>query len=155
AGTTAPNANPATAAQGSAVQLFSKAMGQDGGNNITAEFKNPGANSSPLSITVTNGSWRQVDPEDTNAADGFSQITIPTKDIVASLATDGTGGVTSRAGEVIAAINADPAASALVTAYSYAGNAGAGVVPATPSRAYNIPDGTTNTTTFNSTKRIL
>ena len=38
AGTTAANANPATAAQGYAVQLFSKAMGHLGGNDITAEF---------------------------------------------------------------------------------------------------------------------
>ena len=38
AGTTAPTPNPATAAQGYAVQLFSKAMGHLGGNDITAEF---------------------------------------------------------------------------------------------------------------------
>ena len=52
AGTTAPNANPNTANTAFAVQLFSKAMGHLGGNNITAEFKNPGVPDSPLSITV-------------------------------------------------------------------------------------------------------
>ena len=69
-----------------------------------------------------------------------------------NLATDADGALTSTAAQVIAAINADPAASALVTAYPYGGNAGAGIVPATPSRNYNIPTGTTGTPTFASTK---
>ena len=43
AGTTAPTSNPNAANTPFAVQLFSKAMGHLGGNNITAEFKNPGA----------------------------------------------------------------------------------------------------------------
>ena len=57
------------------MQLFSKAMGQAGGNNITAEFKNPGAPNSPLSITVTDGTWRDHDPNDADASNGISEIT--------------------------------------------------------------------------------
>jgi hypothetical protein len=105
-GTTNPGSNPSGGtAQGQAVQLFSKAMGHLGGNQITAEFKNPGANNAPLSVAVTGN------------------------DIVVGLATNATGALSSTAAQVVAAINADPAASALVTAYTYAGNAGAGVVP--------------------------
>jgi hypothetical protein len=105
AGTTASGNNPNTANQPLAVQLFSKAMGHLGGNLITAEFMNPGANNSPLSVAVTGN------------------------DIVVNLATNGTGALASTAAQVVAAINADPAASALVNAYTYANNAGAGIVP--------------------------
>src|SRR6185436_12526538 len=105
AGTTASGSNPNTANQPLAVQLFSKAMGHLGGNQITAEFKNPGANDSPLSVAVTGS------------------------DIVVNHATNATGALASTAAQVVAAINADPAASALVTAYTYANNAGAGIVP--------------------------
>jgi len=105
AGTTASGSNPSTANQPLAVQLFSKAMGHLGGNQITAEFKNPGANDAPLSVAVTGN------------------------DIVVNLATNSTGALASTAAQVVAAINADPAASALVTAYTYANNAGAGIVP--------------------------
>src|SRR3954470_6173161 len=152
AGTTAANGTPATAAQAGAVYLLSKAMGQNGGNDITAEFKNPGANSSPLSITVTNGTWREVDPEDTDASNGFTERTVATKDIVVNLATDATGAVTTTAAQLVAALNADPAAGALVAASTYAGNAGAGVVTPTPSRTYQVPAGTTGTPSFASTK---
>ena len=48
AGTTAPGSNPATAAQASAVQLLSKAMGHLGGNDITAEFVAPTTPDAPL-----------------------------------------------------------------------------------------------------------
>ena len=60
AGTTNPNANPNAANTPFAVQLFSKAQGHLGGNNITAEFKAPAAGTlnAPLSITVTDGTWR-------------------------------------------------------------------------------------------------
>ena len=45
--------------------LVSKAMGHLGGNNITAEFKAPAAGTAnaPLSIAVTDGTWRTHDPE--------------------------------------------------------------------------------------------
>ena len=102
AGTTAPGSNPLGANTPSAVQLFSKAMGHLGGNMITAEFKNPGVASSPLSVAVTGN------------------------DIVVNLATGADGALTSTAAQVRDAINANPAASALVTAHTVAGNAGAG-----------------------------
>ena len=156
AGATAANGTPATAAIPGAVYLMSKAMGQNGGNNITAEFKAPAAGTlnAPLSVAVTDGTWREVDPADTDASDGFTERNVATKDIVVTLATDGTGAVKSTANEVIAAINADPAAGALVTATTYntTGTAGTGVVTPTPSRNYAIPDGTTGTPTFASTK---
>src|SRR3954467_2378454 len=104
AGTTAVGSNPNAANQPLAVQLFSKAMGHLGGNLITAEFKNPGVADSPLTVAVTGN------------------------DIVVNLATTGTA-LSSTAAQVVAAINADPAASALVNAYTYANNAGAGIVP--------------------------
>ncbi|WP_338368861.1 hypothetical protein, partial [Enterococcus faecalis] len=81
AGTTNPNANPNATNTPLAVYLVSKAMGHLGGNDITAEFRNPGAPSSPLSVTVTDGTWRTHDPADTDASDGIAEITIPTKDI--------------------------------------------------------------------------
>ena len=69
----------------SAVVLTAKAWGHEGGDLVTSEFKNPGANNAPLSVAVTGN------------------------DIVVNLATDGTGAVTSTAAQVVAAINASPA----------------------------------------------
>jgi hypothetical protein len=107
AGTTAPGSQPSgTAAQGSAVQLFSKAMGHLGGNEITAEFIAPTTSDSPLSVAV----------------DG--------KNITVSLATNATGALSSTAAQVRDAINASAPASALVTAYTYGTNVGAGIAPA-------------------------
>ena len=150
----AANGTPSAAQAPSAVYLLSKAMGQHGGNNITAEFKAPAAGTlnSPLSITVTDGTWRTYDQNDADASNGITEITIPTKDIVVNLATDATGALSSTAAQVVAALNADPAASALVTASTYAGNAGAGIVPATVARTYQVVDGTTNGPNFSSTK---
>ena len=85
--------------------LTAKEWGHLGGDEVTAEFKNPGANNAPLSVAVTG------------------------KDIVVNLATSDTGALTSTAAQVVAAINAKPEASALVSATTYRGNAGAGVVP--------------------------
>jgi len=106
AGTTAANANPSTANAGIAVQLYSKAMGHLGGNLITAELKDPGAPDAPLSVTVAGN------------------------DITVNLATNADGALTSTAAQVVAAINASGPASALVTAYTYNNNAGAGIAPA-------------------------
>ena len=88
-GTTAAN----IASRSRAVQLFSKALGHEGGNNITAELKAPAAGTAnaPLSITVTDGVWEEVDPADTDAADGFARIQVPVKDITVNLATDARG----------------------------------------------------------------
>ena len=52
------------------------------------------------------------------------------KDIVVNLATGATGALTSTAAQIVAAINASPAAAALVTAMTYRSNAGAGIAPA-------------------------
>jgi hypothetical protein len=152
AGTTNPNANPTGANQASAVILYSKQPGHLGGNNITAEFRNPGVENSPLSVTVTDGTWRTYDQNDADASDGIDEITIPTKDIVVNLATNENGQVTSTAAQVVAAINEHAAASELVTAYTFAATNGTGVVQPTPSRTYQVVDGTTGGPTFTSTK---
>jgi hypothetical protein len=152
AGNLAGNGNPSAAQAPQAVYLMSKARGDLGGNNITAEFKNPGAPNSPLSISVTDGTWRTHDPDDADAGDGISEIQIPVKDIVVNLATDASGALTTTAAQLVAALNADPAASALVTASLFAGNAGAGIVPATVARTYQVVEGTTGGPNFSSTK---
>jgi Zinc carboxypeptidase/Chitobiase/beta-hexosaminidase C-terminal domain len=105
AGTTLPGNSPAGAtAQSQAVVLTSRAWGHEGGNDITAEFLNPGVANSPLSVGVIGNA------------------------ISVSLATDATGALSSTAAQVVAAINAHPGASALVVALTYRGNAGAGIV---------------------------
>ncbi|WP_228484572.1 M14 family metallopeptidase [Microbacterium cremeum] len=93
-------------ANASRVGVDSRAWGHEGGNGITVTAAAPGATDSPLSVTVSG------------------------TDIRVSLATNAAGAVTSTAAEVVAAINAEPAASALVVAYTYRGNPGAGVVAA-------------------------
>jgi hypothetical protein len=105
AGTTLPGNSPSGAtAQSQAVVLTSRAWGHEGGNDITAEFLNPGVANSPLSVGVIGN------------------------DISVSLGTDATGALSSTAAQVVAAINAHPGASALVVALTYRGNAGAGIV---------------------------
>ncbi len=81
-------------------------MGHLGGNDISAEFVAPTTPNAPLLVAVSG------------------------KDIVVNLATDAAGAAKSTAAEVVAAINASEPASALVTAYTYNANAGAGIVPA-------------------------
>ncbi len=106
ASTNAPNATQIT----QAVVLFSDAWGHEGGEQLQAAFVNPAVPDSPLSVSVTPG----------NPLGG--------SDITVSLATDSTGALASTAAQVVAALNADPAASALVDAQTYAQNAGAGTV---------------------------
>lgn len=93
---------------GAAVVLTSRAWGHEGGNNITAEFLNPGVADSPLTVGVIGN------------------------DLSVSLATNSTGALSSTAAQVVAAINAHPGASALLVALTYRGNAGAGIVQARP-----------------------
>ena len=100
-----PTSGSAAVSAAAAVVLTTKEWGHLGGDEVTAEFKNPGANNAPLSVAVTG------------------------KDIVVNLATGDTGALTSTAAQVVAAINASPAASALVSATTYRNNVGAGVVP--------------------------
>ncbi len=91
----------------SRVAIDSLAWGHEGGNEITVALTGPGTADAPLSVAV----------------DGTS--------IAVSLATDSAGTVTSTAAQVVAALNASPEASALIVAYTYRGNAGAGVVAPT------------------------
>ncbi len=99
---------PASGGPGNAVVLTTRAWGHEGGNDVTAEFVNPGAASQPLRVTMTGN------------------------DLLVSLGTDATGALSSTAAEVVAAINANAAARALLQASTYRGNAGAGVVAARP-----------------------
>ena len=94
----------ANAAAGSAVVLTSRAWGHEGGNNVTAELRAPAGADSPLMVSAIG----------TN--------------ILVTLGSNASGALSSTAAQVIAAINADAAASALVKAVTYRGNAGAGVV---------------------------
>jgi hypothetical protein len=105
------------------VVLTSRAWGHEGGNDITAEFRDPGAASSPLSVMVSG------------------------KDILVNLGTDGTGALTSTAAQVVDAINASAAASELVVALTYRGNAGAGTVQ--PRMKINLSDFLTTPTNAN------
>ena len=96
------------------VVLTSKAWGHEGGDQVSAEFRNPGVASSPLSVTVTG------------------------TDILVNLATNSSNELSSSAADVIAAINASPAASALVTANTYRGSTGPGIVA--PRAKVNLDD---------------
>ncbi|MFD2762856.1 M14 family metallopeptidase [Micromonospora eburnea] len=87
------------------VAVDSLAWGHEGGNEISVELVNPGAAGRPLSVSVTG------------------------KDIRVSLATNASGALTTTAAQVVAALNAN--AGSLVRAYTYRGDAGAGVVAAT------------------------
>jgi Zinc carboxypeptidase/Chitobiase/beta-hexosaminidase C-terminal domain len=92
------------AAQASALYVTSKSWGHEGGNQQSIEMRDPGVANSPLSVSVDGG----------NA-------------VVVSLATGATGAPVSTAAQVVAAINDTPASAALMTAYTYRGNAGNGV----------------------------
>ena len=100
---TGSTTTPAAADQARAVVLTSNAWGQDGGNDITAQIVNTGADK-PLLVRL----------------DG--------KAIVIQAATNAAGVVTSTAAQVVDAINATTGVAALVTASLYRANTGAGVV---------------------------
>ncbi len=108
-GTAACNA-AGTAASG--VYLESEALAHLGGNQIRAQFRNPGAASSPLTVNVV------------------SPNTLGGSDIIVDLGTSSTGALNSTAAQVRNAINAHPVASTLVDAHTIAGNAGSGTVAA-------------------------
>ena len=120
AGFATPATCTGTAVQNAAVVLNTWKYGEDtndptqNGNQVTMQFVNPGAPSSPLSVSVS----------------GLA--------ITVSLATDGTGALTSTAAQVVAALNADPSASAILWAATYRGNAGAGIVQ--PSAVVHLSD---------------
>ncbi|HEY6890499.1 MAG TPA: M14 family metallopeptidase, partial [Solirubrobacter sp.] len=101
-----PVLGTAATAQSQTVVLTAKDWGQDGGNAVMAEFRSQGPTPNlPLSVAV-NGKLVEV-----------------------FLATDSAGASSSTAAQVVAAINAKPEAAALLTATTYRGNAGAGIVP--------------------------
>lgn len=104
AGTTPISSQPRSDRVPQTVVLFTKAWGHEGGNDLQAEFLDPRAANSPLAVSVTG-----------------SRITV-------GLATDSTGALASTAAQVGDAINNDPTAGALVTACTWAGNLGAGIV---------------------------
>jgi hypothetical protein len=88
----------------SRVVITSQAWGYQGGNGIVVETVDPQAANQPLSVSV-NG----------------NTVTI-------SLATDAGGSLTSTAAQVIAAINADPDASAIIRADPYRLSSATGLV---------------------------
>ena len=106
AGLTSPTAtgNLGATAATQAVILTSRAWGHEGGNDLTAEFVNPGVADSPLTVSMIGN------------------------DLSVRLATNSAGALTATAAQVIAAINATPAVAPLLVAQTYRGNAGAGVV---------------------------
>ena len=96
-----------------AVVVTSKAWGHEGGNDITVEFKDPGKVNSPLRVTASE-----------------NKITV-------ELATNASGTIASTAAQVVSALNAQ--AGSIVTAATYRGNSGAGVVtPATAKLTDNL-----------------
>jgi hypothetical protein len=112
AGTTDIGSQPRTASQ--AVVLFSKAWGHEGGNDVQVELINPATAYSALAVSVVG-----------------TRITV-------RLGTGSPRILTSTAAQVRDAINADPNAAALVTAYTWAGNAGSGIVQ--PQTLVNLSD---------------
>ncbi len=86
-----------------AFYVTSHDWGHEGGNDLRLETRDPGVPDSPLTVTVEDGTT-----------------------VVVSLATDAAGDLASTAADVVAAINSSPAASALVSAATFRGNAGNG-----------------------------
>ena len=101
-------------AEDRAVVLTSRAWGHEGGNMISAEFRNPRAANSPLSVNVVG------------------------RGIIVRLGTDAAGAPSSTAAEVVEAINGDGEASGLVVAGTYRGSDGDGIVE--PRARVNLSD---------------
>ncbi|HSC92580.1 MAG TPA: M14 family metallopeptidase [Gaiellaceae bacterium] len=113
-GTTPIGNSVPTSAQPSAVYLESLEWGHRGGNDVMAEFVNPGTANAPLTVFVLG-----------------TRVTV-------NLATNAAGASVSTAAQVVAAINASSGASQLLFARTYAGNAGAGIVQ--PRALVNLSD---------------
>ncbi len=108
---TAPSGSTA---QSQSVVLFAKAWGQAGGNDVQAEFLNPGASNSALAVSVSG-----------------SRITV-------NLGTNSAGGLASTAAQVRDAINGNSVAGALVTPYTWNNGTGLGTVQ--PRALVNLSD---------------
>ncbi len=102
--------NFSAAAAQQAVVVESLAYGHEGGNDVFATFRNPGVANSPLAVNLTGN------------------------ELVVDLATDANGALASTAAQVVNAINAHPAAAAVLKANRYRGFAvaGTGIAQATP-----------------------
>jgi hypothetical protein len=128
AGTTGSGNTPPASQQAGAVVLTSRAWGHEGGNDITAEFRNPGVPNAPLSVALTG------------------------TDILVSLATDAASQPSSTGTQVVDAINAHPGASQLVVAdkFTRVSNANPPIVPGTgivqPRAKVNLSDFLTTAT---------
>jgi Zinc carboxypeptidase/Chitobiase/beta-hexosaminidase C-terminal domain len=107
AGTTGSGNTPPSSLQAGAVVLTSRAWGHEGGNNITAEFRNPGVPDAPLTVSTTGS------------------------DILVDLATNTAGEPSSTGAQVVDAINAHPGASALVVADQFTRVSNESIVPGT------------------------
>lgn len=97
-----------------AFYVTSHAWGHEGGNDLRLETVQPDTANSPLAVTVDGGTVR------------------------VSLGTDAAGAPASTAAQVVAAVNASPAASALVTAATYRTTGGTGIAVA---GAQDLTDG--------------
>ena len=80
------------------------------GDTVRVQFVNPGVANSPLSVGATPG----------NPLGG--------SDVIVSLATSSTAAVSSTAAQVAAALNANPAVTSLLSAQTWPGSAGGGIV---------------------------
>ena len=120
AGTTGSGNTPPGSQQAGAVVLTSRAWGHEGGNDISAEFRNPGTPNSPLSVSVTD------------------------KDILVSLGTNAAGVLSSTGAQVVDAINAHAGASQLVMADQFTRVNNATIIPGTgivqPRAKVNLSD---------------
>lgn len=114
AGTTALGNLPGSGQLSQAVVLFTQAWGHEGGNDVQVEFLDPRTTNAPLTVAVTG-----------------SRIAV-------KLATGATGALTSTAAQVRDAINQDPVAAAILTAYTWANSAGTGIVQ--PRELVNLSD---------------
>ena len=84
------------------------------GDTVRVQFLDPGVANAPLSVAVTSG----------NPLGG--------SDVIVSLATTATGALSSTAAQVAAALNANPAVGPLLSAQTWPGNPGAGIVRPRP-----------------------
>ncbi len=98
--------------EATSVVVTSKSYGSEGGNRVSVTLVNPTKANRPLSVSQRG-----------------SRVTV-------WLATDAAGSVTSTAAQVVAALNAD--AKRVLSATTYRGNAGAGVV--VPAARTNLTD---------------
>ncbi len=98
---------------------FTAAFAGSGGNDITVEYIDPGAINQSLAVSLVAG----------------------TKRIQVSLATDGTGVITSTSADIESAISSLAAVTALVAAADAGGNDGSGVVTAMAETALSAGDG--------------